>query len=213
MKLVVLVAGAMRSGKDTLADALAEELRNRGVSVLRTAFAESLKASVALMLGVPVAALNNDEKDTRLAYGKALRYWLRYIGTEVGRQTIADTIWVDRLADRAKAAVEDVVIVSDARFINELDMAPARFGERHVIRVLVTRPSIVSDDPHPSEAELRAMAKIPDSYFDLTVINNHTLDEFKRCAREGLAEFVSLRLAALQDARTASPIPHPKRSG
>lgn len=112
---IIAIAGPKGSGKSTLADKLAESYTASGFYVQRASFAHPLK-KLAVRLGWDGA------KDKR---GRKI---LQYLGTEVCR-TISDTYWVDKMETfihKTKMKSADlnrntVVIIDDARFINEAE--------------------------------------------------------------------------------------------
>lgn len=105
-------------------------------------------------------------KDT--IYGGEIRRLLQRLGTEAGRQTLWDTIWIDAalagLDENAK------VVVSDARFFNEFDALRARGG--YIWRI--ERPGVGPVSDHPSETEAPKYNR-----FSLFLHNNGTLEEWK----------------------------------
>lgn len=102
-------------------------------------------------------------------YGDEIRRLLQRLGTEAGRQTLWDSIWIDAaltgLPDDAK------VVVSDARFFNEFDAVRARGG--YIWRV--ERTGIGPQSDHPSETEATNYEK-----FSIVMHNNGTLDEWRK---------------------------------
>ena len=100
---------------------------------------------------------------------------LQIYGTEVFRNRVSDTYWVDRVYKRVIADNgDDVVIITDARFPNEIDMYPNSV-EAYAVRVL-RETNIV--DNHPSETSL-------DSYtgFNYEIENSGTLDDLREAAK------------------------------
>ena len=96
------------------------------------------------------------------------RFVLQTLGTEWGRNYIADDIWVRCL--RARAEQFDRIVVDDVRFENEAQAIKDMGGEMWMIK----RPSVVNDFDHPSEGAL-------DNWdgFDHFISNHGTLEEFR----------------------------------
>lgn len=100
--------------------------------------------------------------------GCTCRWAMQTLGTEWGRVTISDTIWVDATMNAINAEPDRRFVISDVRFLNEAELI-VRVGGT-VLRV--TRPGTGSTDPHPSEVE---MTKIVADY---TIENDTTREDF-----------------------------------
>jgi hypothetical protein len=171
-KLLVVICGNLRHGKDTVADALARELGP--LLAARDSFARPLKDCVAIKLGVPREWLDDGDKkdDPAFAvYGKTLRLHMQEEG-EDARRRIAETIWADRLDDRHRARREPISIVSDGRHPDQEVVGARRRGPTYAVKVF--RPSVPIAWGHPSEDKV---ARAPDSLFDEVLLNDGTLEE------------------------------------
>lgn len=105
-----------------------------------------------------------------------IRIILQYFGTEVGRHTIGDYVWVNALMSKYKIKEEVIYssdgissyndypnwIISDTRFYNELNAVKSRNG----ICIRVNRDDNQTTSTHPSEREL------DDAKFDYVIQNN-----------------------------------------
>lgn len=193
MALVVGLNAYARSGKDTFADVLVSEFGWR-----RVAFADKLRdvlyalnpiiaiseprhCSETLREGWPPISTTiylqdaidrmgwNGYKETKV--GPEIRRLLQRMGTEAGRETLYDSIWVD-------AALNDIgehekVVITDVRFENEADAITGRGGE--IWRI--TRDGVGPANEHISETGL-------DQYpFDRVISNNGSLESFRDLAR------------------------------
>lgn len=109
-------------------------------------------------------------KETK--YGAEIRRLLQRLGTEAGRKTLWDSIWIDAaltgLDEDAK------VVVSDARFFNEFDAVRARGG--YIWRI--DREGVGPANDHASEMEAVDYDK-----FSLYLQNNGTLEEYRELIR------------------------------
>ena len=178
---IIGLAGYARSGKDEAAKLLAGEYGFKHV-----AFADKLRE---MLLAIdPIVAPSKEKYFTRskvvvnlsevidaygwdgyknTEYGPEIRRLLQRLGTEGGRKTLWDSIWIDAafagLDENAK------VVVSDVRFPNEADAIKERGGE--VWRV--ARAGIGPANDHPSETSL-------DNYlFDRLVYNDGSLEVYR----------------------------------
>lgn len=132
------IAGQARSGKDTLADYLLDNLSDDWT---RSSFADPLKAMLSV-IGVDCS----DDKKAVVSddYGVTPRHMMQTLGTEWGRNLIDGDIWVKAFA-RLNAG--KCVIVPDVRFENEAELV----REHGVLIHLVGRGGIegshVSENP------------------------------------------------------------------
>ena len=186
MKLVGL-SGYARSGKDSAADALVE------LGWKRIAFADKLREVLYQLnpiagviesydehLGVSIRQPRvrsiidrygwNGYKETQ--YGPEIRGLLQRLGTEAGRQTLWDSIWVD--AAFANLDQDGKYVVTDCRFPNEA--AAIRECGGRIVRI--SRKGVGPANAHPSETSL-------DDYdFDEYLTNDGTLEEFQELVKK-----------------------------
>ena len=188
---IIGLSGYARSGKDEAAKVLIEEF-----GFTRVAFADKLrdflyalnpmvdmvrKYSATEPDGPPVMLQEvidhygwDGYKESH--FGQEIRRLLQRLGTEAGRQTLWDSIWID--AAFAGLPEDAKVVISDCRFPNEADAIKSRGGE--VWRV--KRAGVGPANNHPSETSL-------DSHlFAKVLLNDGTLDEYRdniRRAYEG----------------------------
>jgi hypothetical protein len=138
-KLVIVVFGSARHGKDTVANILANRLGGH-----RTSFAEPLKRMCEEIIGVP-ANLDGPEKETRQfgSVGWTARRWWQWFGTDFIRMKIDPDYWPKKMVQNVRAFLRPVVVVSDGRFRNERTVPSRELGEEaRVFNVLVYRPGI-----------------------------------------------------------------------
>ena len=110
---IIGIAGLARSGKDTLADYL---LDNLGDVWRRSSFANPMKQMLGA-IGVDCSDSNKDNIDP--TFGVPVRHMMQTLGTEWGREMIHGNIWVEAFA-RLNAG--KYVIVPDVRFENEAEL-------------------------------------------------------------------------------------------
>lgn len=152
-RLVVGLHGLAGSGKDMLADYLAQR---HGFTKL--AFADPLRDMVAALLphlGVQGDALNllrHDrifkEADLPLIQ-RSPRQLMQTLGTEWGRHLVHHELWL-RIAQQRIALTAGPVVLTDVRFANEAALVLRQGGA--VWRLL--RPSAGTSSAHTSETPL-----------------------------------------------------------
>lgn len=153
-------AGPMRSGKDTAADYM-----------VRTFGATNLKFA-----GPIYDILRYAQRRCRLEESKD-RFFLQWVGTEWGRETINQNIWVDLLFKDA-AEVKGPIVISDARFTNEF-----RTLQYHGFKVIKIERDPVARLQHEPNAEqvntTHASERDVSTYslFDAVIWNDCTLED------------------------------------
>lgn len=201
LMILIGLSGYARSGKDTAAEFLVE-----GAGFTRVSFADKLREflyalnpMVEVVSEAPpmefidpikLRAVRVREvidtygwdgyKDTR--YVHEIRPLLQRLGTEAGRQTISDTIWIDAALNGLDP--EGRYVVTDARFPNEAEAVKSRGGALWRIDRRDTGPALGPDGTaHPSETSL------DDWDFDLRILNDSNLEELKYKVLYQMQEF------------------------
>lgn len=179
---IIAMSGFARAGKDTVGNILVEEYGFK-----RVAFADKLREMLyqlnpiinADVFGSEYIYLQqvidewgwNGYKET--IFGPEIRRLLQRLGTEAGRQTLWDSIWIDAALTGHD---EDArLIVTDARFINEFDAVISRGG--YVWRV--DREGVGPANDHASETEAIGYDK-----FSLHIQNNGTLEDLRSVVKK-----------------------------
>jgi hypothetical protein len=161
MGKLVAFCGQMGAGKDTAANALAD-------NYARVNFADPLKGMLAF-IGVPYTNLHGTQEQKAepldMLCGQSARRAMQLLGTEFGRQLHPD-LWVTLWAASVEKAWDNGidVVCTDLRFPNEFE-AVRKLGGK-VIRV--DRPGSAQPAAHASEAHFMSMA------VDAVVMNDST---------------------------------------
>ena len=105
---------------------------------------------------------------------------LQIYGTEIFRDRVKESYWVDKVYDRVTSSESDVTLVTDTRFPNEIEVFSKEFlghNDLGAVSVRVSRGTGIIDE-HPSETAL-------DSYdcFSYEIDNNGSLDDLRAAAK------------------------------
>lgn len=177
--LIIALSGAAGCGKDTVANRLMET----GVWG-RYAFASPLKKGVSTMFNIPMEDLENPitKNAPNFKFGRSIRYMLQTIGTEYGRNLIADDVWIQLAKENIEHQLlhVDNIVITDCRFENEADMIHAMGGE--VIRI------VRDTNPHTANIASNAIGNhasesgFPIEKCDHVIYNNSSIEEFEIAA-------------------------------
>lgn len=177
--MIVGLCGYARSGKDETAKVLVEEF-----GFTRIAFADKLREFM-YALNPPVLSTRPGEVSTvkevidtygwngykESEYGQHLRELIQRLGTEAGRETLWDSIWIDAALNNLNP--DGRFVVCDMRFENEMNAVVDRGG----VTVRIIRAGVGPVNNHPSETSL------DQSNFDFKIINDGSLDDFHHKVR------------------------------
>lgn len=168
---VIGISGYARSGKDTIAEKLAE------VGYVRGSFADAIREALYKLNPIVIGSSPTYKIEIRVqelvdsvGWEKAkeaaeVRELLQRFGTEVGREMFGDNIWVDYLFDSLPDGAK--VVIPDVRYPNEADAITELGGA--VWRV--ERDGVSAVNSHISDS---AMDNYP---FKITAYNNGTIKE------------------------------------
>lgn len=188
---IIAVSGLIGSGKDTAADYLV-----RFHDYHRVSFAGTLKDAVSAIFGWNRDMLEGQSRASREWREQVDTWWaerlnmphltprwvLQYIGTDVFRNHFHNDIWVASVENRIRQ--HDRVVITDARFQNEID-AVRKIGGRTIRISRGQDPDWVSvareqgieecvrQFPHIHASEYNGAVMNHDHYVD----NNGTLEE------------------------------------
>lgn len=119
MKLIG-ITGKAGAGKDTLANLI--YAKAQGSRPYIYSLATPIKQMVSLMLGCPYSQWEDrawKEGPCELLGGRSPRNAAQTLGTEWGRHTFGEWVWLDIATKRIKEWGADVTVVPDIRFHNE----------------------------------------------------------------------------------------------
>lgn len=180
--MVIGLTGKMGAGKDTVADYLV-----KSYGFTKVGFADALYTAVARIFDITREqaerfkeegyecywAKPSDWPKVTTTHPVSMRQLLQRFGTDVGRDLFALNLWATLLERRITAFPEKDYVIKDVRFDNEAKMITFLDQEDgtiipHAIWKIV-RPGY-DGDSHKSEAG------IDESYLDISLINNDTLN-------------------------------------
>lgn len=167
--ILIGLTGKARSGKDTVADYLAEHYRFK-----TTAFAKPIKDGCKAMFGLTDEHVYGDLKEVVIPeYGCSPRQMLQWCGTEFGREMVHPDIWLmqvrhqwEAMRETAAETFHSGLVVTDVRFENEAELIRKLGG----FVVHVERPDAQTIASHSSESGVRW------SSLDGYILNESTLD-------------------------------------
>lgn len=144
--MLIGLCGVAGCGKNTVASILAE---HRGFKEF--AFADPLYEAVSVVTGMPVEWLKDrDNKEAVISWvGKSPRYLLQTLGTEWGRDTVKQSLWVDAAMQRTKGV--EKAVITDVRFNNEAAAIREAGGKVYLIVRPGWRCLAAETASHPSE--------------------------------------------------------------
>ena len=147
-KRIVGLAGPKGVGKSTLANQMVFEYYQEGLeSMVRImSFATPLKEMLECI--VHEDYIKHDKEKIIPHLGVSARFCLQTLGTEWGRNTICDNIWVNLAKHRIEESSHQVFIIDDVRFDNEAKMILELGGEVWNLH----RDGLNGNDGHISEA-------------------------------------------------------------
>lgn len=207
MKIIGL-SGRAESGKNTVADMMVEMCHDSGLSVTTRAFADPVKLMVErlnpIVAHTVTPADDGDEvhpvrisdlldmyEDPAFNFTWSQRWdfikvrpevraLLQRMGTEAGRGTLGDDVWVDLMHRRIlkdETQDIDVVIVTDTRFESEQRLIKSLDDSRLILIERPTKNSLGVNSTHLSETSLNT------SLTDVTLNNDGDLDELREKVR------------------------------
>jgi hypothetical protein len=161
--LTVLISGKQGSGKNALATELRKILGEREICMMEHSFAKVLYRMHDEVLDILSSYRAVPEKDGTL---------LQLLGTEWGRKTYGDNIWVDivkqgieqgnRIWDSPMNKSSGVHVITDCRFVNEVVNFPQALKVRLECSETIRKARILTtpgqnwreNSNHPSECDL-----------------------------------------------------------
>lgn len=171
---VILIGGKARSGKDTLADFLTENLEKQGKKVCKIQVGQYIKYYAMKYFGW------DGEEETKP------RDLLIELGTEIIRKKIDPDFHIDRLIQDIKVLsyFYDTFVVSDIRFPVEIEKPKKEFDNVTTIKMI--RNSDELNDAQKSHVTETGLDDF--NSFDYVIENEGSLEELKEKAMKIVKE-------------------------
>jgi dephospho-CoA kinase len=164
---VIIISGKARTGKSTVANIMKDYFDEKGLKAIILAYARYIK-----MFAKDVSNWDGSEE----AKPRAL---LQEIGTDIIRKKIDNDFFVRRMTEDIKlySYFMDVAIISDARFIDEIEYIKKHF--KNTITINIVKSNLETDltkkeQTHPSETSLDNYNK-----YDYILDNDGSIKELK----------------------------------
>ena len=169
MKKIILISGKARSGKNTVGDYLAEQLRAKGYKVVEDMYAKYIKGYLKDYYGWD--GVTKDE---------AIRTKLQQLGTEKIKQELNfKSFHAKRLAEDFQIVQDDFdyFIVTDTRFEDEIYTLKAYFGDNIVTTLRVERQKDFTGGLTGEQLQHTSETALDNFIFDEVIYNIGTLEE------------------------------------
>ncbi len=164
---IYILAGKAQSGKDTCANFISDYYRNINKKVLCLQYSSYLKEYAKKIT-------NWDGQDATKP-----RQLLIDLGTSLIRGKMDRYMLVRRMIEDlfVMSYFFDVIIISDARLAEELDMPREKIANVSVINII--RPNFENNLTVEQKASLTEVGLDNYQNYDYTIINNNTLEDLK----------------------------------
>jgi len=173
---IYLIAGQARTGKDTVMKIITKYYENKNKLVVNLGFTDYIK-------NYAMKITNWDGRDETKP-----RELLQIIGTDIVRNQINQDFFIDRLCEdiRVYKYFFDVIIISGARFPNELDTPKKLFKNVKVIKV--ERPNFINELTDKQKKHITEHALDDYNNYDYTIINDGNLEQLEANVKQMIEE-------------------------
>lgn len=173
---IFLIAGKARSGKDTVLKIIKEYYEKNNKSVVELGFTDYIKN-----YAMKITNWNGEDKTKP-------RELLQIIGTDIVRNQINKDFFINRLCEdiRVYKYFFDVIIISGARFPNELEIPKSLF--KNVTTIKMERPNFVNELTEKEKEHITEHALDNYNNYDYTITNNGNIKDLEKKVIEMLEE-------------------------
>jgi hypothetical protein len=196
--ILIGLCGAKRSGKNTFARLVIQELEKNGVKSKEASWASILKVSAAKSLGYEFETADEyeqwadtfkeecsitieiidimEEPEMKKVKSVSGRKFLQLYGTEAHRETFGDNFWIEAFWADNDFSKYDVAFITDCRFENEALSVLQKKGKIIKIENMSAEENNQKDN-HDSENG------IPKNLITQVIKNNSSLEDFEQTAK------------------------------
>lgn len=133
--ILVQLLGLARSGKDFTAEQLKLQFEQLGYSVSIKSYAAPLKRIAANLFGISLEQLDIAKNNPSMYpiycgdYGgdyfeTDFREFLQRLGNDAIKPEFGNSVWADLMVQQVNQSIDDIIIISDCRFLTELQAFP-----------------------------------------------------------------------------------------
>ena len=163
---IIVLSGKAQSGKNVCASIIKNYYNDLGLKIVIISYASYLKMYAKEVLGW------DDSESTKP------RDFLQQVGVELIKNKINPNMLIDRVIDdiRVYSYFFDIIVISDARFVDEIEVIRKIFSNVSVIHVLGKSNDLTFEQQnHSTETGL-------DNYndYDFIINNGGSKDELKK---------------------------------
>ena len=164
---IILVTGKSGSGKSTLSKYIVDNYD----SYIEVALADKLKQLTFKLLQLFDVKINSIDDLYNVNTKNKYRKYLQNIGTECCRDVFGDDFWCDML----KLDLSKNIIISDIRYVNEMNYFMNKYSDHDIISIkVVKKNSSTTFNNHSSELDTDQLQT------DFTIENDFTDSFFKK---------------------------------
>lgn len=165
---IFVISGKARSGKDTVAGDIQEYYKKQNKSCITLAYATPIKEYAKKILSWD----GRDETKPR--------DFLQYLGTEFIRKQIDPNFFLRRMKEDILIYSEyyDIIIITDARFIEEIEMVKNNFEK--VITIKVEKPNLISNLTEKQQQHATEISLNHYNNYDYVIMNDDSLEKLKQ---------------------------------
>ena len=164
---IILVTGKSGSGKSTLSKYIVDNYD----SYIEVALADKLKQLTFKLLQLFNVKIDSIDDLYNVNTKNKYRKYLQNIGTECCRDVFGDDFWCDML----KLDLSKNIIISDIRYVNEMNYFMNKYSDHDIISIkVVKKNSSTTFNNHSSELDIDQLQT------DFTIENDFTDSFFKK---------------------------------